>query len=63
MLNNILYLVMAILQCSVVCLVLILWASILAFFPMELGGSGGILGVCISCRFLMSGLLWRVVWG
>lgn len=69
--SKVLYLVMVVLQFSVVCLVMIFWASILAFFPMlascsiyvrnsvGLRGSGGILGVCMSCRFRIFGLLWR----
>ena len=60
---------MVILQFSVVCLVMILWASILAFFPMlanfsilvryyvGLRGSSGILGVCLNYRFFIFGLL------
>lgn len=66
-----LYFVMVVLQFNVVCLVMILWALVLAVFPMlasfsiyarnyvELIGRGGIWGICISYNAFMSGLLWR----
>ena len=75
MLSSVLYLVMEILQLIVVCLVIILWASFFAFFPMVascsthvwistgLVGSGGMLTVWINCRLLIFGLLWRRAWG
>lgn len=69
------YLVMVVLQLNAVCLVIILWASILAFFPilarfsiherssMGLVGVGGMWGLWIDCSAWMSGWLWRSGWG
>ena len=65
--SSALFFVMAILQFMEVCLVIILWASILAFFPtftkfsihvrnsVWFIGSGGIWGVWISCSAWTSG--------
>ena len=61
-----LYFVMVVLQLSAVCLVMILWASVLAFFPILVSfsihvcnyvgivGKGGILSIWISCNVLMA---------
>lgn len=69
LLSRALYFVMAILQLIDVCLVMILWASLLAFLPIlassstqvcksaGLVGKGGILGVWINWRDMMSGSL------
>ena len=62
---------MIILQLSVICLVMILWASILAFFLMlaissihvcisvGLKSKGGMLGLWMSCRACIFGSLCR----
>ena len=67
------YLWMPILQLSVVYLAMILWACVLAFFPMlaissihvcisaGLMDRGGMLGFWMSCRIWMSGSLWKCV--
>ena len=74
-LSNVLYLVMVFLQLRPVCLVMILWASFFAFLAMlascsihvwmsiGLSGNGGILGVCMSCRLFIFGLLCRRLCG
>ena len=74
-LSRVLYFVMASLQLIDVCLEIILWTSILAILPMlarlsihcvcSVGfvGRGGIMMFLIVCRVVMSGLLWRYVWG
>lgn len=66
---KVLYFVMVVLQFSAVCLVMILWASVLAFLSilisysihgrssMGLACNGGILRVWISCSVVMFGSL------
>ena len=75
LLSKALYFVMVVLPLVDVCLVMILWASILVFLPIlarsstqvckstGLVGEGGMLGVWINCSDIMSGSLWRWVRG
>ena len=68
-----LYFVMAIVQLIEFCFVMILWASVLAFFPIlvissihacssaGLLGNDGMLGICVVCNVVMSGLLGKHV--
>ena len=75
MLSSALYFVMAVLQLIVVCLIIILCASIFAFRPMlaicsthcvcSMGfvGRGGRFGLVNRVRDCMSEWFWRWVWG